>query len=68
MTKTTTPPLRPGDRQTRHLMREAHDIGRHGDGTKEDVLRYWGETCADCNAHYHYEHGDGVTALRTPTT
>jgi hypothetical protein len=63
-TKSRTPALRPGDRKTRQLMREAHDAGRHGDGTKEDVLSYWAETCADCNAQHYYEHGSGSERIR----
>jgi hypothetical protein len=49
--------LRPGDRRTRDAMRDAHDHGRHGDGTKTDVLAHWAECCADCHAVWRYEHG-----------
>jgi hypothetical protein len=55
--------LHPGDRATRAAMREAHDLGRHGDGTQPDVLAYWASICADCNATWRYER---ATATRLP--
>lgn len=44
------------DKLTRQAMRQAHDEGRHGpENAPVDVLTYWAETCADCNARYRYE-------------
>lgn len=47
--------LKMGDKQTRKVMLEAHEHGRHGDGSKPDVLAYWAEVCADCYWEHHYE-------------
>lgn len=47
---------KPGDKRTREVMRQAHEDGRHGDGSKLDVLVYWAGVCYDCNAQHYYEH------------
>jgi hypothetical protein len=47
--------LMPGDRETRKAMLEAHELGRHGDGSKLPILTYWAEVCADCYWQHHYE-------------
>lgn len=46
---------RPGDRRFREGMKEAHDAGRHGDGTRADVVLYWAGICLDCHARLRYE-------------
>jgi hypothetical protein len=43
-------------RLNRAAMREAHDNGRHGDGSKKDVVMYWASHCSDCHAVYRYEY------------
>lgn len=57
--------LIPGRRDVRAAMKEAHDMGRHGDGSQLDVLRYWAGCCVDCNAQHYYEH---VACLVPPST
>lgn len=52
--------LRPGDRATREVMRDAHEDGRHGDGTKTDVLTHWASCCAECHWQHHYEIERGL--------
>lgn len=47
--------LKPGDRLTREVMRAAHDDGRHGDGSKRDVLAHWATCCCDCFWQHYYE-------------
>lgn len=58
MPTTKTINLRPMTREVRAAMREAHDDGRHGDGSAADVVTYWAETCADCHAVWRYEVSD----------
>lgn len=55
MTTHKTIHLCSGDRSLRKANTEAHDAGRHGDGTKADVLAHWASFCADCNAIWRYE-------------
>ena len=43
-------------RRTRVAAAEAHEEGRHGDGTVPGVVDYWRVICADCAAIWHYEH------------